>query len=70
MLVLGEPVEGWFTLSLIAAHPMALLFLVLALLVEHLRRIHRPSARRPEWVVVEEARSAVLRRDGLKAVER
>lgn len=70
VLVLGEPVEGWFTLSLIVALPMALLFLVLALLVEHVLRIHRLSARRPEWVVVGEARSVHLRREGLKAVER
>lgn len=70
VLLLGTPVEGWFTLSLIVALPMALLFLVLALLVEHVLRIHRLSARRPEWVVIGEARSATLRREGLKAVER
>jgi len=69
VLLLGEPVEGWFTLSLIVAMPMALLFLVLALLVEHVLRIHRLAARRPEWVVIGEARSRVLRREGLKAVE-
>ena len=69
VLLLGDPVEGWFTLSLIVALPMALLFLVLALLVEHVLRIHRLAARRPEWVVVGEARSAHLRREGLKAVE-
>jgi len=69
VLLLGDPVEGWFTLSLIAALPMALLFLVLALLVEHVLRIHRLAARRPEWVVVGEARSTHFRREGLKAVE-
>jgi hypothetical protein len=70
VLLLGRPVEGWFTLSLIVAMPMALLFLVLALLVEHVLRIHRLAARRPEWVVIGEARSSVLRREGLRAVER
>lgn len=69
VLLFGKPVEGWFTLSLIIALPMALLFLVLSLLVEHVLRIHRLSARRPEWVVLGEARSASLRREGLKAVE-